>query len=123
MQEPTRFAWSILDNAGKIDEVVLNQKCAAGIGIFLRSIARRLGLSLEEMSRMTGKAGSGRWSTIAAPCLPNWTRWHCSRMRFPSRRIAQAIHEAMAARINSILNDKVVPPKEIHRAGWRPGQK
>ena len=34
-----------MDNAGKIEEAVLNQKCAAGIGVFLNSISRRMGIS------------------------------------------------------------------------------
>jgi activator of 2-hydroxyglutaryl-CoA dehydratase len=34
---------------GKIEQELLNQKCAAGLGILLERIAARLGLTLEEM--------------------------------------------------------------------------
>ena len=36
----------------KISEFCLNQKCAAGLGLFLEYMARRLGQSLEEMSAL-----------------------------------------------------------------------
>jgi predicted CoA-substrate-specific enzyme activase len=101
----------ILDSSGKIAEVVLNQKCAAGIGIFLRSIARRLDLSLEEMSLMTGKAAVSPVNDSCA-VFAELDSLALAGDDTPLPRIAQAIHDAMATRINSILNDKVVPGKK-----------
>ncbi len=99
------------DANGKIAEVALNQKCAAGIGIFLQSIARRLGTSVEEMSRMTGKAA--RKITVNDNCavFAELDSIALAHDETPTSDIAQAIHEAMAARINSVLNDKVIPEK------------
>jgi predicted CoA-substrate-specific enzyme activase len=101
----------IMDASGKITENVLNQKCAAGIGIFLRSIARRLGISLEEMSSMKGKA-SGK--VLVNDCCAVFAELDSIALLqddTPVQDIVQAIHEAMATRINSVLNDKVVPEK------------
>jgi (R)-2-hydroxyacyl-CoA dehydratese activating ATPase len=101
----------ILDASGNVTETVLNQKCAAGIGIFLRSIARRLGISLEEMSRMTGKARSKVMVNDCCAVFAELDSIALVQDETPTQDIVQAIHEAMAVRINSVLNDKVVPDK------------
>jgi activator of 2-hydroxyglutaryl-CoA dehydratase len=100
-----------MDDAGKIDEAVLNQKCAAGIGVFLRSISRRMGLSLEEMSRMTGKSAGQVIVNDSCAVFAGLDAIALLQDETPPGDIAQAVHEAMAARINAVLNDKVVPPK------------
>jgi predicted CoA-substrate-specific enzyme activase len=41
-----------LDEKGQVKNFVMNDKCAAGTGRFLEMMARTLGLSLEEMSRI-----------------------------------------------------------------------
>jgi len=46
----------ILGPQYSILEVVMNQKCAAGLGIFLRTIARTLGMTLDEMSSIVSDA-------------------------------------------------------------------
>jgi benzoyl-CoA reductase subunit D len=91
-------------------EVVLNQKCAAGLGIFLKSMARTLGMMLEEMSSIsgTGKAvvndGCSVFAEMDALGLLN--------RNVPREDIARAIIEAVAVRVNSILNDKIKPAKD-----------
>lgn len=101
----------VMDNAGKIEEAVLNQKCAAGIGVFLRSISRRMGISLEEMSRMTGKAADQVIVNDSCAVFAGLDAVALLQDETPAQDIAQAVHEAMAARINAVLNDKVAPPK------------
>jgi (R)-2-hydroxyacyl-CoA dehydratese activating ATPase len=100
-----------MDSAGKIEEAVLNQKCAAGIGVFLRSISRRMGISLEEMSRMTGKAADQVIVNDSCAVFAGLDAVALLQDETPAQDIAQAVHEAMAARINAVLNDKVFPPK------------
>jgi len=101
----------ILGASGNITETVLNQKCAAGIGIFLRSIARRLGLSLEDMSRLAGKTKSRVVVNDSCAVFAELDAIALVQDEIPLQDIAQAIHEAMAVRINSVLNDKIVPDK------------
>jgi predicted CoA-substrate-specific enzyme activase len=101
----------IMDDAGKIEEAVLNQKCAAGIGVFLQSISRRMGLSLEEMGRMTGKAADQVIVNDSCAVFAGLDSIALLQDETPAGDIAQAVHEAMAARINAMLNDKVLPPK------------
>lgn len=100
-----------IDASGEIAEVVLNQKCAAGIGIFLRSIARRLGISLEEMSRMTGKAAGSVSVNDSCAVFAELDAIALLHDDTPISEIVQAIHDAMATRINSVLNDKIIPEK------------
>lgn len=101
-----------LGNDGNITEVVLNQKCAAGIGIFLKSMARTLGMTLDEMSRLS----SNSQVTVAVNdgcCV--FTELDAIGLLdsdTPRSEIVQAIREAVAARLNSVLNDKVKPEKD-----------
>lgn len=90
-----------------ISEVVMNQKCAAGLGIFLKSITRALGMTLDEMGRLTGDAnvivndGCGVFAEMDALGLLN--------RNVPPPDIARAVMAAVAVRISSILNDKIKP--------------
>jgi predicted CoA-substrate-specific enzyme activase len=102
----------ILDPTGKIGEVVLNQKCAAGIGVFLRSIARRLGVTMEEFGNIKGKTTPGVAVNDSCAVFAGLDALALAQDEVPVGEIVQAIRDAMAARINSILNDKVVPDKK-----------
>ena len=97
----------VLGTGNAITEVVMNQKCAAGLGIFLKSMARTLGLTLEDMGRLTGDTeaivneGCGVFAEMDALGLLN--------RDVPREDIARAVMAAVAVRVNSILNDKVKP--------------
>jgi len=99
------------DTAGKIEEVVLNQKCAAGIGIFLKSIARRLGMSLEEMSHLSGAASTRLTVNDCCAVFAELDAIALNIENTPRADIVQAVYEALAARINGVLNDKIIPAK------------
>jgi len=99
------------DSAGKIEEVVLNQKCAAGIGIFLKSISRRLGMTLDEMGRMTGETSTGLTVNDNCAVFAELDAIALNIENTPKADIVQAINEALAARINGVLNDKIIPGK------------
>lgn len=103
---------AILGPQESIQEVVMNQKCAAGLGILLRTMARTLGMTLDEMSSIASDAyddviihdGCAVFTELDALGLLNRS--------IPRPVIARAIIEAVAVRINSVLNDKIVPAKE-----------
>jgi activator of 2-hydroxyglutaryl-CoA dehydratase len=42
-----------------IIEAVMNQKCSAGLGLMLRLMARRLGMTIEELSELSLDAADG----------------------------------------------------------------
>jgi predicted CoA-substrate-specific enzyme activase len=98
-----------LGKGDAISEVAMNQKCAAGLGILLRSMARTLSITLEDMSRLSGDGqavvhdGCSVFAEMDAFSLLN--------RNVPREDIARAVIEAIAVRINSVLNDKIRPDK------------
>ena len=99
-----------LGEQDRISEVVMNQKCAAGLGILLKSMARTLDMTLDDMSRLSGESsaivndGCGVFAEMDAFGLLN--------RNVPREDVARAVVEAVAVRVNSILNDKIKPSKD-----------
>jgi predicted CoA-substrate-specific enzyme activase len=98
-----------LGEGDKITEVAMNQKCAAGLGILLRSMARTLGMTLDEMSRVSGDGGTV--VNDACAVFAEMDAFSLLNRNVPRADIAQAVIEAAAVRINSVLNDKIKPDK------------
>ncbi len=98
-----------LGKGDSILEVVMNQKCAAGLGILLKSIARTLEMTLDEMSNISGNGkaavndGCAVFAEMDVLGLLN--------RNIPREDIARAVNEMVAVRVNSILNDKIKPAK------------
>jgi predicted CoA-substrate-specific enzyme activase len=101
-----------LGNGSAIMEVVMNQKCAAGLGIFLESMARTLGMTLGEMGRLTGGPAEGIAVNDGCAVFAEMEALGLLNRNVPREEVARAVIEAVAVRLNSILNDKVRPPKE-----------
>ena len=94
----------------KIKEFVLNQKCAAGLGIFLEGMADRFDVSLEELSAMEGPStlavndGCVVFAELDALSLVNQGN------EIPE--VMKALIEACAWRAASTLNDIYKPDIE-----------
>jgi predicted CoA-substrate-specific enzyme activase len=100
-----------LDTGEKIREVVLNQKCAAGLGLFLKAMARTLGMTVDEMGRTTGIPPE----TAASDICPVFAELDAIAMihnNVPKGDIIRAVYEATAVKINAIMNDKIKPAKD-----------
>ncbi len=100
-----------LGEQDKISEVVMNQKCAAGLGILLKSMARTLGMTLDEISRLSGD-GSAVVVNDACAVFAEMDALGLLNRSVPREDIARAVTEAVAVRVNSILNDKIKPVKD-----------
>lgn len=92
------------DEMGRVINYVLNQQCGAGLGAFAESMARALGVTLEEMSRLMLSSKSD--TTINAECgvyasLDVVTLIHNNTAKAD---IARAILDAIANKINSTVN-------------------
>jgi predicted CoA-substrate-specific enzyme activase len=92
------------NRTGKIINYVLNQQCAAGLGTFTESMARVLGVTLEEMSKLMLSSKSD--ITINAECgvyasLDVATLIHNNTARAD---IARAVLDAVANKINATVN-------------------
>jgi benzoyl-CoA reductase subunit D len=92
-----------LDAAGQLADSALNEKCAAGAGIFAESMARALEVDLEQMGPLslqaTGKVG------INAQCMVFAESEVVALLHAntPKADLARAIHQAMAERVASLV--------------------
>jgi len=95
-----------------ITEVVMNQKCAAGLGILLKSMARTLGMALDEMSGLSGNPTGGVTVNDGCAVFAEMDALGLLNRNVPRQDVARAVMEAVAVRINSILNDKIKPARD-----------
>jgi predicted CoA-substrate-specific enzyme activase len=93
-------------------EVVMNQKCAAGLGILLRSMARTLGMTLDEMSRLSGNSHTDAVVNDGCCVFTELDALGLLNRNTPREEVARSVIQAVAVRINSVLNDKVKPAKD-----------
>jgi len=91
---------------GNIKEFTINQKCAAGLGTFLKYMSRRLGLTLEEMSTVESSEavvndGCVVFTELDALSLLN--------QGVAPKDVAAAITKAVAVRAASVFYDITIP--------------
>jgi benzoyl-CoA reductase subunit D len=98
------------DEKGAMVDFVVNERCAAGAGVFIESMARALEVNLEEMGPLSLKAE--RASPINASCVIFGESDVVSLIhrQEPKPEIARAVFDAMADRISSM----------VHRIGINP---
>ena len=91
------------DATGKVIDFAVNEKCAAGAGSFMESMARALEVKLEELGPLALK------STNAIPMNAQCAVFAESEVvtlvhqKTPKQDIAKAIHDAIADRITSMV--------------------
>ncbi len=106
----------LIDGKGNVEKFVTNDKCASGTGRFLEVMAKLLGLSLDELGRISGQARNP--VTLAATC----TAWAQAEVvmhlnhNMPKSDLAAGISEAMAARV-AILAKAVGLQKDVCMTG------
>jgi len=92
------------DETGKVPNYTLNQQCGAGLGFFAESMARALGVTLDEMSKLA--LSSKKDTPINAECgnyagLDVVTMIHNNT---PKADIARAALDAIATKISATAN-------------------
>ena len=92
------------DANGKVVNHVLNQKCAAGLGIFLELASEIMGITLDEMSDESARAKNSvsvndQCSVLAESDVLDLVCDHTVKAD-----IARAISEAVAAKLSSVVN-------------------
>lgn len=94
----------------KIKEFVINQKCSAGLGLFLEHMAERFDMSIEEMSALDGPSevvvNDGCVVFAELDALDHVNAGACLK------EISKAIIEACAWRAYSVINDIYKPALE-----------
>lgn len=92
-----------LDKNGKVKDFVINERCAAGAGTFVETMARALEVGVEDMGPLSLK------STKAIPMNAQCAVFAESEVvslihsRVAKEDVARAIHDAMAGRIASMV--------------------
>jgi predicted CoA-substrate-specific enzyme activase len=105
-----------LDNAGKVAEFVMNDKCAAGTGRFLENMARVLGLTLEELSTISLQATKP--AVISSQCSVFAESEVITLLNMDEgiANIANGIHASIASRLLTLVR-RVGARKDITIAG------
>lgn len=100
------------DQAGKVKDFALNEKCAAGSGAFVEAMARAMEVSLEEFMDLSLK--STKAIPINAQCAIFAESEVVSLVHEETDRndICRAVHDAMAGRIASMAR-RVRVEKEV----------
>jgi predicted CoA-substrate-specific enzyme activase len=99
-----------LGEANRINEYTFNQKCTAGLGLFLESMARRLDMSLEDMSRLSAP----KEAAVNEGCVVIAELDALSLLNHGVSRdeVGGAVISAAAVRVNSVINDITKPARE-----------
>jgi predicted CoA-substrate-specific enzyme activase len=87
----------------KISEFVINQKCTAGLGLFLEGMADRLDMTIDEVGKLEGPGSV----TVNDGCVVFAELDALSLLNrgTDAKEIVKALNEACAWRANSTLND------------------
>ena len=98
---------AVLGAENKITEFVINQKCTAGLGLFLDGIADRFDMSIEEIGKLEGPGSV----TVNDGCVVFAELDALSLLNrgTDAKEIVKALNEAIAWRANSTLNDIYKP--------------
>lgn len=93
-----------LREGGKVKDFVINEKCAAGAGIFIKAMARALELPVNEFATIALK--STQHTAVNAQCTIFAESEVVSLIheRVPLADISRAIHDAMAERIYGMVS-------------------
>ena len=94
----------------KISEFVINEKCAAGLGLLLEGMADRFDMTIEEMSALEGPGSV----TINDGCIVFAELDALSLLNrgTDAKEIGKALNEACAWRANTTLNDIYKPDRK-----------
>jgi predicted CoA-substrate-specific enzyme activase len=100
------------DTNGAVTGVVLNQKCSAGFGMFFRSLARMLGMTIDEMSLLSGNSQNSVSVNERCNVFAEMDTHWLVHNNTPKQDIVQARNEAAAIKLNSLLNEKITLEKD-----------
>ena len=97
-----------LDGDG-IKEIVLNQKCMAGLGLGLDVMSHRLGYTLDEVGAFQPEADKGTFVNDGCPVFAELDSLEELNKGTPKEQVMGAVINAVIVRLSSIMRDKVMP--------------
>ncbi|MDR1204871.1 MAG: acyl-CoA dehydratase activase [Peptococcaceae bacterium] len=93
----------------RIGEMAVNQKCAAGLGAFLSYMARRLELTLDEMSGLGRPGADSPAVNDGCVVFAELEALSLLNQGASPEEVAAAVTEIAAVRASSVVNDITVP--------------
>jgi benzoyl-CoA reductase subunit D len=87
---------------GKVLDYAVNEKCAAGTGMFVDTMARALDISVEEMAQISLKSKISISMNAQCAVFGESEVVSLIHANTPKQDIAHAVHDAVARRIGSI---------------------
>jgi predicted CoA-substrate-specific enzyme activase len=93
-------------------ELAINEKCAAGVGILLKRIGRRLGMTPEEMSAVPPVAAGGPAVNDGCAVFAELDALSLLNHGASPREVASAVTDAAAVRVCMTFNDITIPAAE-----------
>ena len=95
-----------------VPEMALNEKCAAGVGILIRNMARRLGMTLDEMGAAPPVAKGGPAVNDGCAVFAEMDALSLLNHGASATQVASAVADAAAVRICMTFNDITIPAKD-----------
>ena len=105
-----------VDPSGKLVNFVMNDKCAAGTGHFLEVMSRTLGVTLDELGRMSLKAKKAAQMSTRCTIYVETEVIHYLQRGVPHIEVAAGINRAMAERVLALAR-RVNPEREVMLTG------
>ena len=91
------------DGRGRVLDVAVNDKCAAGSGVFTESMARALGMSLEEFARRSTESTARISMNAQCTVFAESEVVSLIHAGVDPKDIARAVHDAIAARVGAMV--------------------
>lgn len=92
-----------IDEAGKVDDFAINEKCAAGAGAFIEAMGRALEVTLEEMGQLANSSDKEIPMNAQCAIFAESEVVGLIHAKTEKQDISKAIHDAMASRIVSMI--------------------
>jgi benzoyl-CoA reductase subunit D len=105
-----------MDQAGKVIDFAINEKCAAGAGSFVEAMGRALEVPLVEMGPLSLQASKAVPMNAQCAVFAESEVVSLIHAKTPKADIAKSIHDAMASRISSMVR-RVGLQKEMAMIG------
>jgi benzoyl-CoA reductase subunit D len=112
-----------LDEKGKAVDFVINEKCAAGAGVFIEAMARALETSLDEMGPLALQSEKKIPMNAQCAVFAESEVVGLIHAKTEKKDISKAVHDAMASRIVSMIRRIGVPQDVVMLGGvgYNPG--
>jgi len=106
-----------LDERGAVADFALNDKCAAGTGVFLDAMARLMGVAIEQMGPLSLTAVAD--VAITSMCVAFAESEVVSQVhrQTPKRDIVKGIHKSIATRVLGLLRRVDLGPEVLAIGG------